>query len=130
MIRRPPRSTLFPYTTLFRAGVDGALAGRGRHPLVGTGHQPARQHPAQSDQGRPALPAVDPADGLGGRGSLAGMVLRVSMETFPAAWGPGAAAGHLPVRAHRADRGLSRRALVGAGLLASSLRPADSVVGT
>ena len=22
MIRRPPRSTLFPYTTLFRSGVD------------------------------------------------------------------------------------------------------------
>src|SRR2546422_5749602 len=24
MIRRPPRSTLFPYTTLFRSGVGGA----------------------------------------------------------------------------------------------------------
>src|SRR5258708_9790221 len=24
MIRRPPRSTLFPYTTLFRSGPDGA----------------------------------------------------------------------------------------------------------
>src|SRR3712207_7549414 len=24
MIRRPPRSTLFPYTTLFRSGVEGA----------------------------------------------------------------------------------------------------------
>src|SRR5947199_7158006 len=24
MIRRPPRSTLFPYTTLFRSGVDKA----------------------------------------------------------------------------------------------------------
>src|SRR5260221_853341 len=30
MIRRPPRSTLFPYTTLFRslAGIDGDLARR------------------------------------------------------------------------------------------------------
>src|SRR3712207_8306611 len=28
MIRRPPRSTLFPYTTLFRSG-------RGRHPRPG-----------------------------------------------------------------------------------------------
>src|SRR2546429_7172098 len=27
MIRRPPRSTLFPYTTLFRSAVDGAPAG-------------------------------------------------------------------------------------------------------
>src|SRR2546430_9243264 len=26
MIRRPPRSTLFPYTTLFRSNVVGALA--------------------------------------------------------------------------------------------------------
>src|SRR3712207_9052442 len=25
MIRRPPRSTLFPYTTLFRSGVDAYL---------------------------------------------------------------------------------------------------------
>src|SRR5438309_4430856 len=33
MIRRPPRSTLFPYTTLFRSGRrparEGACAGRG-----------------------------------------------------------------------------------------------------
>src|SRR2546421_4529274 len=30
MIRRPPRSTLFPYTTLFRSGVgDLVAAGRG-----------------------------------------------------------------------------------------------------
>src|SRR5256885_11859916 len=27
MIRRPPRSTLFPYTTLFRSPVDGHRAG-------------------------------------------------------------------------------------------------------
>src|SRR3712207_7599822 len=27
MIRRPPRSTLFPYTTLFRSGVGGDLPG-------------------------------------------------------------------------------------------------------
>src|SRR4051812_49747134 len=25
MIRRPPRSTLFPYTTLFRSGFEGAI---------------------------------------------------------------------------------------------------------
>src|SRR2546425_2397953 len=28
MIRRPPRSTLFPYTTLFRSHGDGVPAGR------------------------------------------------------------------------------------------------------
>src|SRR3712207_7754706 len=27
MIRRPPRSTLFPYTTLFRSGLGGSLDG-------------------------------------------------------------------------------------------------------
>src|SRR2546430_9775959 len=41
MIRRPPRSTLFPYTTLFRsdlgvAGGDGVLGGR---PLEDVGHR-------------------------------------------------------------------------------------------
>src|SRR3712207_7618130 len=34
MIRRPPRSTLFPYTTLFRSGVGRALAQR-EHDDVG-----------------------------------------------------------------------------------------------
>src|SRR5260370_21387716 len=29
MIRRPPRSTLFPYTTLFRSPVDDAVQGSG-----------------------------------------------------------------------------------------------------
>src|SRR5437764_4370913 len=28
MIRQPPRSTLFPYTTLFRSGVSNELSGR------------------------------------------------------------------------------------------------------
>src|SRR3712207_7207118 len=33
MIRRPPRSTLFPYTTLFRSGADPAV-GLGDLPVV------------------------------------------------------------------------------------------------
>src|SRR2546430_3876317 len=32
MIRRPPRSTLFPYTTLFRSAIR--LASRNEHPAV------------------------------------------------------------------------------------------------
>src|SRR3712207_7131242 len=50
MIRRPPRSTLFPYTTLFRSQRDrtagdlaAALPGRGR---------PAARHPARRQAGR------------------------------------------------------------------------------
>src|SRR5258708_29118640 len=31
MIRRPPRSTLFPYTTLFRSGAARGMARVGRH---------------------------------------------------------------------------------------------------
>src|SRR5256885_3987947 len=45
MIRRPPRSTLFPYTTLFRSGLgeDGAehLEGGRVEPVVGAVGQPA-----------------------------------------------------------------------------------------
>src|SRR5204863_8177734 len=49
MIRRPPRSTLFPYTTLFRSGDEGSgegpepavrdrqRAGRRRRPIPGRG---------------------------------------------------------------------------------------------
>src|SRR3712207_7593493 len=33
MIRRPPRSTLFPYTTLFRSQSDLGRAGEGSHAL-------------------------------------------------------------------------------------------------
>src|SRR2546426_8084167 len=32
MIRRPPRSTLFPYTTLFRSAVEAATASRATSP--------------------------------------------------------------------------------------------------
>src|SRR2546426_12552359 len=32
MIRRPPRSTLFPYTTLFRSPLRGDVATRGHRP--------------------------------------------------------------------------------------------------
>src|SRR3712207_7747572 len=38
MIRRPPRSTLFPYTTLFRS--QGVGRARPRRPLVGRGLLP------------------------------------------------------------------------------------------
>src|SRR5690348_18375144 len=33
MIRRPPRSTLFPYTTLFRSGFDAFLGKAHQHNL-------------------------------------------------------------------------------------------------
>src|SRR2546425_5636030 len=44
MIRRPPRSTLFPYTTLFRSHAQG---GRLHEPLTGAG---ARRDRAEGDE--------------------------------------------------------------------------------
>src|SRR5256885_12105459 len=41
MIRRPPRSTLFPYTTLFRSNPPGRLR-RGRARRRPSSHAPAR----------------------------------------------------------------------------------------
>src|SRR2546422_7651327 len=41
MIRRPPRSTLFPYTTLFRSASDAAAA-HGRSPRRDHGPPPLR----------------------------------------------------------------------------------------
>src|SRR3712207_7481580 len=37
MIRRPPRSTLFPYTTLFRSAAGGAPAAKAEDPAVDPG---------------------------------------------------------------------------------------------
>src|SRR2546430_12998093 len=61
MIRRPPRSTLFPYTTLFRSerlGVDGQLPG----PVdVASGGRRPR------DPGQRPRPPVPGGDGAGER---------------------------------------------------------------
>src|SRR3712207_8702783 len=56
MIRRPPRSTLFPYTTLFRSEAPyrpavGGLADDDRG-IVGAGRQPAAvRAPVEADHG-------------------------------------------------------------------------------
>src|SRR3712207_8660129 len=65
MIRRPPRSTLFPYTTLFRSDDDlRALLGRGQRLLqrvahlgdvVGAGQRP---HPFDADAAHRLLDRV------------------------------------------------------------------------
>src|SRR5258707_7144116 len=51
MIRRPPRSTLFPYTTLFRSVVAGA-AGQGLGGPVGQAAQLGQQGLARGAFGR------------------------------------------------------------------------------
>src|SRR3712207_7399505 len=60
MIRRPPRSTLFPYTTLFRSEVlvegDGAL-------LVPQGFRMHEGQVEEAAEGRLHLPVEAPLDG-------------------------------------------------------------------
>src|SRR5687768_18023184 len=58
MTRRPPRSTLFPYTTLFRSPEAGGLV-RGRGGLRGVPRTGPRAHPP-GEQGRgAALPRTE-----------------------------------------------------------------------
>src|SRR2546426_2478137 len=62
MIRRPPRSTLFPYTTLFRSSrravrsVGGALHHHGQHPRSHSG--PAQRPHGGSERGRNGIEDV------------------------------------------------------------------------
>src|SRR3712207_8193971 len=63
MIRRPPRSTLFPYTTLFRSGVDIEGVEVTAHPELAA--RAAHDDQVLHDQGRDrgALPGPDVAVG-------------------------------------------------------------------
>src|SRR5256885_12600121 len=54
MIRRPPRSTLFPYTTLFRS-VPSGPAGRGRRETGGLRQVEHAVHPLHRAAGGPLV---------------------------------------------------------------------------
>src|SRR2546430_12353397 len=56
MIRRPPRSTLFPYTTLFRSSLGAAVLVASHH-LFGTGITMVSSHGSQN-LGGPAANAI------------------------------------------------------------------------
>src|SRR5258708_23271004 len=61
MIRRPPRSTLFPYTTLFRSLVHGQQAGVGTQLLglgLGVAAEP-RGHGGRSEEHTSELQSPD-----------------------------------------------------------------------
>src|SRR5258708_39665482 len=64
MIRRPPRSTLFPYTTLFRSHLDleKALAADGDVEVVAGLRQRARRHQPRGANGLDTAAEID-ADG-------------------------------------------------------------------
>src|SRR2546425_8829408 len=86
MIRRPPRSTLFPYTTLFRSVQRGAAAraaaGAGRDPdRRGAGPRDAR-HRAQGRRHGPSrvLDAARSEEHTSELQSLAYLVCRLLLE--------------------------------------------------
>src|SRR3712207_7808147 len=56
MIRRPPRSTLFPYTTLFRSGRAAPAPARGARALEGSSAYPLHSAHARHTSGRRSLP--------------------------------------------------------------------------
>src|SRR2546430_3544323 len=60
MIRRPPRSTLFPYTTLFRSlSRERARAGEPGAPAGGPARRALRARRAEGDAGAQADAAAD-----------------------------------------------------------------------
>src|SRR3712207_8062668 len=77
MIRRPPRSTLFPYTTLFRSDVeDRAAAGR-QHVLRS---RTRREERAVEDDVDDGLPTVG-REVLRGHHEVAGGVVEIGRYT-------------------------------------------------
>src|SRR3989475_12875019 len=66
MIRRPPRSTLFPYTTLFRSTLDEFVELQETGALLEIWNLVFMQYDLQGDGSRSALPApsVDTGAGL------------------------------------------------------------------
>src|SRR5690242_20959540 len=65
MIRRPPRSTIFPYTTLFRSRVHGGarLSERAAADPRRRGGRPADRGAAAGGEGRRSLGAAPSAGG-------------------------------------------------------------------
>src|SRR3989454_11559642 len=97
MIRRPPRSTLFPYTTLFRSGRGVAQADEARAldhalprlegltelpPLEGRG-----AHPREEGEDGRALAALDHGHRLAGEARVV-VAGAVGHGGHPSGWGP------------------------------------------
>src|SRR3712207_7716532 len=63
MIRRPPRSTLFPYTTLFRSNVEQAARPaaerRELHPVADAERRTLRREPGAHAFGRALLEPIE-----------------------------------------------------------------------
>src|SRR2546427_5383683 len=59
MIRRPPRSTLFPYTTLFRSGRQGGEAAAPKQPRQAVGEPHQAQRGQRRDEAQVSLVAPE-----------------------------------------------------------------------
>src|SRR3712207_7021919 len=64
MIRRPPRSTLFPYTTLFRSDRD-PRPGEAEPEVDESGHERPRRRQQQEDERRRHVARVEAAQAEG-----------------------------------------------------------------
>src|SRR3712207_3733961 len=75
MIRRPPRSTLFPYTTLFRSSAPRSSTSR--RPSAATEEGPPCPPPLEGPQRAPAgRPPSSRSAGAAGLGRVGGVALR------------------------------------------------------
>src|SRR3989475_13147228 len=92
MIRRPPRSTLFPYTTLFRSGGHARLRRRDhgvRGHAAGGYHRPGegRARGAGERGGDRLAPANDRGADHGPRGGEKGRAAEAARGYVVGAWG-------------------------------------------
>src|SRR5258707_7815095 len=83
MIRRPPRSTLFPYTTLFRSHFAGR---HGRHRCERRGHQRERRQSAgrlyEVSRSQPAVRSEEHTSELQSRQYLVSRLLLEKKKTL------------------------------------------------
>src|SRR2546426_721865 len=103
MIRRPPRSTLFPYTTLFRSHGRHDLARRDRRARVDAHADPGAHEPALP---APAVGAREPAPPLAPTPVPAGSPLVSAPSGHPGAGCPRVRRA-LVVPLHAARQGVS-----------------------
>src|SRR2546430_6362154 len=85
MIRRPPRSTLFPYTTLFRSPYGGAAARRGGR-VPAAGGRTVLQRSAAADRAAGPAPLRTDRPTRGREHVAAGPPLRRGRVLSPPLW--------------------------------------------
>src|SRR5687767_15693840 len=78
MIRRPPRSTLFPYTTLFRSDIDSLV--RDLHRALAKGESGLAERRLASSRGGAARVALRSEEHTSELQSLAYLVCRLLLE--------------------------------------------------